>query len=228
MLIRISFSYIIAFLLLTLVMLELHEMVHITVGRIICGDWGMRDFNVWALCKDCSQQHSLYWLATLAGPLFSFAMMWYGKHLLCSVSLWKRSVGFSLIFANIPFGRISEAIRGAGDEMTVTKYLLKEHISSAGIHNICSAAVLIICVPPIVKAFRSIKNKYAWLYVTGFLTLPLAFILGYVLVGMNGLLKTGFLSGTGIMGTPVLISAHSILAALILILLRKKLLMQKH
>src|ERR1700712_1157986 len=114
--IKISFSYIISFLLLTIVMLELHEMVHISVGRIICGCWGTRDFNVWHLCDECSTNHSFSWLAILAGPVFSFAIMWLGMFWLSSNNQQKKAIGFSFIFSNIPFGRISEAIKGSGDE----------------------------------------------------------------------------------------------------------------
>jgi len=81
---KLSFSFVITFLLLLLVMMELHEIVHSTVGRLICGCWGIRDFNVWSLGNNCQQRESAWWLATLAGPLFSFAMMWLGMFWLSS------------------------------------------------------------------------------------------------------------------------------------------------
>lgn len=220
---RLSFSYIITFLLLTIVMLELHEIVHITVGRLICGCWGHRDFNVWELCEGCGNAQSLSWLATLAGPLFSFSMMWIGMGLLNSVNLKKRALGFSLIFANIPFGRVSEAMKGAGDEMVVTRYLLKDDFSSTQMIVLCSIILLMFALPPIISAFNMITNKRRWLYLVLFLTLPLIFLLMYVLTGLNSLLNSGFLSAYWIMGTPLLITLHTLLAIVLLIVLFRNL-----
>ena len=220
--IKLSLSYIISFLLLTTVMLELHETVHILVGRFICACWGVRDFNFWSLCEDCDKFHHLSWLATLAGPLFSFGIMWLGMFWISSQNLNKKAVGFSLIFANIPFGRISEAMKGVGDEMIVTKHLLKNNFSSTQMILICSAFVLILGLPPIIKAFRMLTNKLSWVYILGFLTLPIAFILIYILIGMNTLLKNGFLSNIGIMDTPLLITIHTAIAIVTLIFLQKK------
>lgn len=221
--IKLSFSYIIVFLLLTVVMLELHEIVHISVGRTICGCWGTRDFNVWSLCEGCDNNQPFSWMATLVGPLFSFTLMWIGMFWLSCPKANMRSLGFSLIFANIPFGRISQAMKGAGDEMVVTKHLLKNHFSQTQMIIICSAVVLLLGLPPVIKAFRVLTNKHSWLYIIGFLTLPLVFILLYILIGMNSLLNNGFLSSIGVMGAPLLITLHTLMAFLFLILLRKKL-----
>src|SRR6188474_451553 len=119
-----SFSFVVAFLLLLLVMMELHELVHITVGRIICGCWGTRDFNVWSLADHCRENNQSWWLATLAGPLFSFGVMWLGARMLSSPSLQNRSIGFVFIFANIPFGRITTVMMGGGDEMVVLRHFM--------------------------------------------------------------------------------------------------------
>jgi len=220
--IKLSFFYIIAFLLLLIVMLELHETIHITVGYIICGCWGNRDFNVWALCDTCNNP-SLSWLATLAGPVFSFSMMWWGRSLLSAKKAPTKALGFSLIFANIPFGRITEVMKGAGDEMVVAKHFLKPSFTHAQIILIASVIVLFVGLPPIIKAFRVLANKNALLYIAGFLTLPLVFILLYILIAMNSLLHTGFLSFNRIMGTPLLITLHTLLAMVLLWWLRKRL-----
>lgn len=220
--IKLSFSYIISFLLLLIVMLELHETIHISVGYIVCGCWGHRDFNVWNLCAACNNQ-SLSWLATLAGPVFSFGMMWWGRILLSSKNAQAKAIGFSLIFANIPLGRISEVMKGAGDEMVVAKHFLKPSFTHSQIIFIASIIILVVGLPPIIKALRVLTNKNAWLYIAGFLTLPLVFILFYILVAMNSLLHTGFLSANWIMGTPLLITLHTLLAIGLLWLLRKSL-----
>lgn len=150
-------------------------------------------------------------------------MMWLGMQLLSSANAHKKAVGFSLIFANIPLGRITEAMKGAGDEMIVAKHLLKDNFSLTQKILICSGILLLLGLPLIIKAFRILKNKYSWLCILGFLTLPVAFILIYILMGMNTILKNGFLSSIGIMGTPVLITIHTIIAITLLLILRKKL-----
>lgn len=219
--IRLSFLYSISFLLLTIVMMELHETVHILVGRFICGCWGTRDFNVWSLCKECDTGRSLSWVATISGPLFSYALMWIGARWLRSSSEGKKALGFSLIFANIPFGRISQVMKGAGDEIVVAKHLLQNDFSGAQIIMLCSIVVLVIGLPPLICSFRALTNKYRWLYFIGFCTLPVLFILIYILLGMNSLLKSGVLCQVGIMGTPLLITIHTLIALFFLLLLRR-------
>lgn len=222
---KLSFRYIFTFLLLVLLMLELHEIVHIVTGRIICGAWGSRDFNVWGLCKDCEKAHPLSWIATLAGPLFSFAMMWLGMWFLNAGDANKKALGFALVFANIPFGRISQAMMGSGDEMVVARHLLKSNFSATQTVWVCSAILLFLGLPPVVKAYRFIRNKYPWLYLPGFLTLPLVFIMLYVLNALNSLLFKGFLATPWIMGTPLLITLHTFVVLVLLVFTRKNLLL---
>jgi len=219
---KLSVRYIITFLLLVIVMLEVHEIVHITIGRIICGCWGTRDFNVWQLCSGCDA-NAWTWLATLAGPLFSFALMWMGWYLLSTRSQHNKAMGFALVFANIPLGRITGPMMGGGDEMVVAKHFLQAFMGHTQIIVICTAVLLLLGVPPIVRAYKTITNKFKWLYIAGFLTLPLVLILLYVLTFLNGLLLNGFLSTPFIMGTPLLITLHTTVAAVLLILLRENL-----
>ena len=206
-------------------MMELHELVHITTGRIICGSWGSRDFNVWRLSEGCEIKHSNWWLATLAGPLFSFMLMWAGMALLFTANIKKQAIGFSLIFANIPFGRISQVMMGGGDEMVVARHLLNTQLSRNSIIILCSIVVLIIGLPPLYRAWRVTLNKKAWVYIFGGLTLPLAFVLGYVLTALNTILNSGFLAQSFIMGTPIFITLHTILVVTLLALLYKNLLL---
>ncbi|WP_461116012.1 hypothetical protein [Spirosoma jeollabukense] len=208
---------------LLIVMLELHETVHIVVGRLICGCWGPRDFNVWSLCNGCSKNHPHWWLATLAGPLFSFALMWLGTYWINTKESGKMTMGFSLIFANIPFGRISTVMMGGGDEMVVTRHFLTGAYSRTQMILICSVLVLGVILPPVINAFRILTNRWAWLYLIGFLTFPLLFLLLYVLIGLNTVLSNGFLATSWLMGTPILITLHTGLALLALVWLRKSL-----
>ncbi len=219
--IRLSPRYLFTFLLLLIVMLELHEIVHITTGYIICGCFGERDFNVWDVCTGCNERSTYTWLSTLTGPLFSFALMWVGMFLLSSKSIQRKAFGFSLIFSNIPFGRITTVMMGGGDEMVVMKHFLKNDLTRSQMILLCSLIVLLLGVPPVIRAWQVLTNKRSWIYIIGFLTLPLLFLLLYILGAMNALLGSGFLSTIGIMGTPLLITLHTALAAILLILFRK-------
>jgi len=222
MYLKLSFSYILTFLLLLIVMLELHEIVHILAGRWLCGCWGTRDFNVWSLCSGC-EGSAWSWWPTLAGPLFSFALMWVGMFWLSSANPARKAFGFALIFSNIPFGRISTVMMGGGDEMVVTRHFLKDHWSRLSMILLCSAILLALGLPPIIKAYRTLTNKRRGLWIAGFLTLPLLFLLLYVLTFLNSILNKGFLSTPWIMGTPLLITLHTALAFILLLLLRKRL-----
>ncbi|GAB4021719.1 hypothetical protein GCM10028808_67450 [Spirosoma migulaei] len=150
--------------------------------------------------------------------------MWLGMGWLKSTNPDRKALGFSLIFANIPFGRISTVMMGGGDEMVVTRQLLKQDFSRTQLILICSALVLLIVIPPVYKAWQVLTNRRAWLYLIGFLTLPLLFLLVYVLTGLNSLLTMGFLATPWIMGTPVFITLHTAIALAVLIFLRKNLL----
>ena len=132
-------------------------------------------------------------------------------------------MGFLLIFSSIPLGRISEAMQGAGDEMVVSRHLLQQDFSRTEMILITTILLFSLMVPPLIKAARLLTNKRPWLYLLGFLTLPLIFILLYILVGMSLVLNTGFLSTPWIMGTPLLITIHTLLAIFLLWLFRKNL-----
>ncbi len=78
---------------------EAHEIVHTAVCRLICGCWGERDFNVWGLCEGCIQAHPTSLIATFAGPLFTFIMIWIGLYLMRKKENESNlAIGFALIF----------------------------------------------------------------------------------------------------------------------------------
>jgi hypothetical protein len=220
---KISTRYAISFLLLLIVMMELHEILHITTGKILCGCWGPRDFNVWALCEGCKETQPLWWIATAAGPLFSFALMWLGMVWLGSDNPNMKALGFSFIFSNIPFGRMTTVMMGGGDEMVVVRNFMGEGFTRTEKIIVGSIMVMLLGAPPIVMAWREIQNRNRWLIFLGFLTAPLLFLLLYTLNGLNAILEAGFLAEDWIMGTPLLITLHTALAAILLVLSWKNL-----
>lgn len=214
--IKITWKYAIAFIALDLVMMELHEQAHIQVGRMICGCYGERDFNVWHSCAECTHP-ALAYLATLAGPLFTYAMIWLGAWWLTkSESSEKRTIGFSLVFANMAFARIFTALIGGGDEITVLKYGFADSLNITAVKKLGAVIVLLFCMPPLIIALKNISNERRLWYFAGFSILPMLFGLFYVFIFLNGLLKKGFLSATMLLGTPTLILLHTGLMVLVL------------
>lgn len=216
--IKLNFKFVISFLALLFLMGEAHEIVHTTLGRIICGAWGERDFNVWGLAEGCSQGDLVSMLPTYFGPIFTFVMIWIGTYLLKPEnSIPKKSFGFVLIFANMPFARIITAVFGGGDEVYATNILLDNYSLA---WEIGLTAILLIVAYPLYKAFITIqKNRIAWFLL--FFLAPMFIYLFVVLGLMNTLLDKGVLANYWILGSPILVSLWTILVILIFILMRK-------
>lgn len=213
---KITWKFLLALFALMICTGELHEQIHIQTGRIVCGGYGARDFNAWKTVADCALP-AWSFLATLVGPLLSFTVMWTGAFLLMKArSLEYKTIGFALIFAPLPFARIFTAAMGGGDEKVVLVRLLENDLSLPTIKILAAVIVSLICLPPMLIAWRKIENRFRTLYVVGFAVLPLVVLGWYVLTFLNGLLKDGFLSASPILGTPVLIIAHFCLMAALL------------
>lgn len=213
---KLTFHYVLTFLALTFVMHEAHEIVHTSIGRIICGCWGQRDFNVWGLCDSC-ETNPYGILATLAGPIFTFIMVWYGSSLLDKNNNQK-VFGFSLLFANMPFARIFNPMFGGGDEVVVVDSLLNNWNLS---RIIVFILIILIVAYPLLKAYKQIENKYKIGWFLMFLLLPMVFDLLIVLGVMNTLLEKGVLNEYWILGSPVLVTVWTGMVTLIYFLTRK-------
>ena len=218
---RINRKYLLALFALMICTGELHEQIHIQTGYLICGNYGPRDFNAWRTAEDCGAPAWAF-LATLVGPLWSYLVMWTGAFLLVKAkSASYKTIGFSLIFAPLPFARIFTAMMGGGDERSVLRALLQNDLSPGATKVLAAIVVTAICLPPIFIAFKHIKNRFAVLYVIGFCVLPLIVLGIYVLTLLNGLLARGFLSSAPVLGTPLLIIFHFLIAAIFLFFSRK-------
>ncbi len=216
---KLTLPYVLTFLALTFVMHEIHEIVHTSIGRLICGCWGQRDFNAWGLCDGC-ETNSYAILSTLAGPVFTFMMIWYGSFLLHKDNKQK-AFGFSLIFANIPFGRLFNPIFGGGDEVVVVNSLADNWNLS---RIIVLILIILIVAYPLIKAYKLIenRNKIGWFLM--FLLLPFVIDILIVLLGMNTLLVLGLLNSYWILGSPVLVTVWTITVTLVYVLTRKNIL----
>ena len=211
--IKLNFKFITAFMALTFVLGEAHEIVHTTVGRIICGCWGLRDFNNWGICESCNNPFALW--ATVAGSVFTFIIIWLGYLMIKkSVSENNKILGFSLIFAPLPFARILNALLGIGDEITVLNKLLNNHTLAWIIGLI---GILLITLFPLIKAYKIIenKNKISWFLL--FLFVPTILYILIILGIMNTLLSKEILSEYWILGSPKLVSIWTFSVSLLLL-----------
>jgi len=226
MTLKISGKYLLAFLALCFVMFETHEFVHVVTGRIICGCWGERNFNVWGLCDGCSEAKPLSVLATFAGPIYSYALMWLG-----SCWLWKsatasrQAMGFSLIFANLPLARIVTAATGSGDEIFgLRKWLgTPDRANSSLIWLLGAVLVLVLTIPPLIAAYKSLQDRNKlWVFI-GFLILPMLAGFAMIFGVLNPLMTFGVLDQIGLWGTPVLINLWTLFVAVFFLLTGKHL-----
>jgi hypothetical protein len=216
---KITPKFVLTFLALTFVMHEAHEIVHTTVGRLICGCWGQRDFNVWSLCQGCSEQNPLAIISTFAGPIFTFIMIWLGTMLLAkNKTPQQKSFGFSLIFANIPFARILTAGMGSGDEIWGLGELLTNYSAAWAIGL---TVILAVTIFPLYKAFALIENKKRIGRFLLFFLAPTFIDLILVLGLMNTLLQNGLLSTYWILGSPILVTLWTAIVLLIFIVTKK-------
>ncbi len=200
--IRITKRYILAFLCLTILCGTSHEFVHHFMGRAICGCFGYKTFNSFTLCPGCEAAHPLYYWATIAGPLFTFFLMWIGLYQLSKPDNKNKQLGFALIFANFPINRIMFALMGWNDEQWTASILFHNSIS----FWITNLLIWICTIPPLVVAYKSIQNKRKFFVFLGFFILPFIFVFLFAGLFLEEwlLLKQKFLNGT-VIGIPYLI-----------------------
>lgn len=200
--IRLNSKYMLAFLLLTMVSGLSHEMVHHVAGAAICGCWGYKTFNSFVLCSSCDGNPYSFW-ATVAGPAFTFGLMWLGWYQMRKPDNKNKQLGFALIFANFPINRIMFAFMGANDEQWVARQLYGD----SSIAFWATIVLILICtVPPLAAAFLQIQNRRRWLWFLAFFILPFVFVILFAGMFLEDylLLKLQFLSEP-ILGIPYLL-----------------------
>jgi hypothetical protein len=163
-----TLTYALAFLLLEFTCMQAHELIHHATGRVVCGAWGSMTFSMFYLAPGCFETRNIALLSTFAGPALSYFLMWFGMLLV----LKNRGglFGLSLIFANLPFARFITVAMAGGDEM-----LIGRRIVGAGAYPLILCVVILILLPPLIVALKSIGNKRRWTFFLAFLLLTLAF-----------------------------------------------------
>jgi len=152
---KITWKYCIAFYLVIMLYVSIHELVHHFSAFFICGDWGTKSFNYFDTA--CSDDQKIQYLATYIGPLFTYIMMYIGMYFLkAGASLHLKHLGFAIIFAQLPFQRMTGPIFGFNDEYFASAMLLGNSVT---LQAIVTLVLFAICIPPLIKAFKVIGNK---------------------------------------------------------------------
>lgn len=199
----------IAFFSLLFLLHELHDWAHAMVAGGLCHCWAPRSFDSWTLCPNCildGRQRLLIWIA---GPVITYIALWSGWKLMnVDNTLERRSTGFCLVFAALPFMRILAALAGGGDETSALRQLLEPFDFNH--HHLVSIIgllfVLAATVPALIRAFLMLPGWRGKLIV-----FPVMFVLpGYidrwvVHDGMNKLQDMGVLSHLVVTGLHLIV-----------------------
>ena len=211
----------VALLFLSFIMQETHEIAHTGTGRIICGCWGRRNFNLWNLCSGCSDETRLSILATYAGPVYSFLVIWLGYFMLSKSTAKLKSIGLALIVSSMPFSRILTPIFGGGDEVYALSSLWNNHTLA---WVVAVGIVLALAVPPCVKVWNTIENDHKALWFLGLIFIP--FIMtGIVVFGIfqTFLLGNGVLKEYWVLGSPMLVTVWLIFCIAVFVIFGRSL-----
>ena len=203
MTIRLTPKYLIAFLALTILCGTSHEFAHHFIGALICRCFGTKTFNSFDLCPSCNRNEFAFAAANWAGPLLTYGLMWFGVLRLMRPDEGSKQLGFALIFANFPINRIGFALLNMNDEQYVTAHFFGHSSVAFWITNL---AIWIFTIPPLVLAYRAIRNRLRPLWFAGFFVLPFVFV--FVFAGMfleNWLLLDQKFLATPIIGVPYLV-----------------------
>ena len=211
-----SGRWFVAYSFLLLAVHEAHELAHAAVGRIICGEWPVRDFNAWHFTRECAS-----WLPTAAGPVFSYALMLIGALMIAKGSRW---TGVAVLFAANPFARIFTAVMGGGDEMVMGQRIADLPSRTPTLRIVVAAIVVALCGAAVVAGWRGmagLRRRGLWFAIV--LLWPMVLTGVALFVVGNRLLRANVLSSPVIAGTPLLVILVSAVSVVIAIAMRRSL-----
>jgi len=226
--IKLTPSYLLGFFALAFLIHEIHDWAHFILSATYCGCLGSRAFDSWSVCGTCVTSGSALALAILAGPLVNYILIWSGWALMHPENApEKQSIGFTMVFAALPFPRIMGALAGGGDETWALRQLFQRPNGSN--HYFVAAAgvlvVLALCLPALIRVFVLVTG---WvqriLILPAFLVLP-GLIDHWLVSGeLNKLLAQGVLSRQMLRGgTPLFVFVWLLLVLTLYMLNRKSL-----
>jgi hypothetical protein len=165
--------YILAFLLLTFLVQEVHDWAHVLAVRVTCHCWPVRDFGFWALCgSPSSGQHALI---SIAGPVINVVLLLTGWSLLHPEnSTEEHSLGVALVFAALPLKNLVEGFGGYSDITDCIRWLQRHGpMSNQGFsRGLGLVIVLLLNVPALLRAFFRLPG-----YKGKLIAFPLLFLL---------------------------------------------------
>jgi len=224
--VKLTPSYVLGFFSLVFLIHEIHDWAHFILSATYCGCLGNRAFDSWSVCTTCVTSSSALALSTLVGPLVNYIMIWSGWALMHPENPQeKQSIGFSMVFAALPFPRIMGALAGGGDETSALRQLFQRPNGSN--HYFVAAAglliVLALCLPALIRAFVLVTGWVQRLLILpAFLVLP-GLIDHWLVSGeLNRLLADGVFSRQMLRGGTQLFVFVWLVVVLMLYLLTRK------
>lgn len=151
----------ISFFCLVFLVHEIHDWAHFLTAASFCGCLGNRGFDSWTPCILCNSSTGELALATLAGPLVNYLLLWGGWMMMHpDHPPEKQSLGYCMVFAALPFPRILAAFAGGGDETWALRQLF-QHPNGSNHHFIAGAGLVVVlglCLPPLIRAFMLVAG----------------------------------------------------------------------
>jgi hypothetical protein len=166
-----NLNFIIGFLILIFLLMQMHQLLHHAAGGILCGKVGYLTFDRHHYSAVLSD--SGYKIATIIGPLLShYSAMWIGLLLLANKRF--NLLGLSLIFASLPLARLA-AVNG-GDERFYGLWICQlSGIDTSYATVVSVAIILLIIIPPLTAGFISLPKARRLITFITFLIIPLLF-----------------------------------------------------
>ncbi|HEX6590244.1 MAG TPA: hypothetical protein VF039_14655 [Longimicrobiales bacterium] len=152
-------------LLVSFVCYGAHELVHHLVARATCGAWGTMTFSTFELATGCEPAGPVL-LATLAGPVLTYLMMYAGAALILR---GRTLAGVTLVLANLPLARLVTVLMRGGDEMV----LGRAWIGGDAAWPVLLALTIALLAGPVALAWRAIANRRRAALFAALLVLPL-------------------------------------------------------
>ncbi|SRR5579871_320391 len=184
--VKLTVSYLLAFLSLTFVINELHSWIHSIVAEWICDCWGTQGFEKWSVCPHCDIAENFLGIAWLAAPLLNYLIILAGWALMDRRnSIEKKSIGFALFFASVPLGRLF-AVFTKGDEPTGLKEIFSPSANDTLINIILPVIIVLLVLPPLMRSMNVLKEiKQRVILVIAFALIPFLVIH----FGVNGVMN---------------------------------------
>ncbi|MDP9017059.1 MAG: hypothetical protein M3N19_01895 [Candidatus Eremiobacteraeota bacterium] len=219
--ISLSWRYLLAFCALTILCGTSHEFVHHFTGAALCGHFGTKTFNSFTLAAGCdSNLVAVYWSA-MAGPIFTFGLLWVGYFLLRRADAGSKGLGFALIFANFPINRMLFCLLNSNDEQYANRLLFG---NSPLVFWLTIIVIWAIALPPLIEAYRQLENRPKAAWFIGFFVLPFIFVIGFAGLFLEQfLLVDRQVLASSVLGIPYLILLVEILSAVVYEVFRKNL-----